>query len=624
MMLIDNRNYLRVHQRPLLEQLAKWESEEKEMVEIEPSRKGVPTAKMIIDGKPQYIHSKYDPEAEAEKLIGQLENIGSYNHILFIGAGLGYHIQALLSQHPEMSYSIYEPNMEMLYHFLSHQNIGHFPKATLRTIITTANESELKQEVEQLHQTLDTKTFVFTLPACAKQYEKEQKIMMESVKELLKGKRSNLATSFSFQKRWTINSIKNFPEVLQTPNILHDIDKEAFKGKPAIIAAAGPSLSEEFENLRYIKENGLAYIFSVGSAINALIAHDIYPDAICTYDPQSHNVKVIEVIQKLNIKEIPLVFGSSVGYETLEGYPGSKLHMITNQDTVSPYYLKGTGEINIVLDAPTIAVITFQLLKMLGCGPIILAGQNLSYKSNERYAKGIQYENLSNQLTANEINNLVSIPGVDGQHVQANEGFINMRRQLEMYISLFSDLEVINTTSGGAHIEGTSFMPMSELIEKRLQEPHIVQPNWYIGENSYNLKGVDHQKKQMRLHKKRLNEAIDDAVKELRKIDTAVKTNRTAHLEKNFTRFDKEFNTVSNNPFFKVFIEPMVRVHIERLKEESQAIRFEKNLHKKGEKIAHLFAGFLMDCKGHIQAVSPIVSELDKEIEALAEQQING
>src|SRR5690606_9070724 len=142
-------------------------------------------------------------------------------------------------------------------------------------------------------------------------------IILETIKSLLQNRKSSIATDVSFQKRWTINSIKNFPIVLKTPNVLQDFDKNVFKDKPAIIVAAGPSLNEEFANLKYIKDNGLAYIFSVGSDINALIEHGIYPDAACTYDPKERNQHVIKIIKDRNIKEIPLILGSSVGYETL-------------------------------------------------------------------------------------------------------------------------------------------------------------------------------------------------------------------------------------------------------------------------------------------------------------------
>lgn len=161
--------------------------------------------------------------------------------------------------------------------------------------------------------------------------------------------------------------MKNFGEVLNTPNILLE-KKGEFKDKPAIIVAAGPSLNEEIENIRYIKENGLAYIFSVGSAVNTLVYHNIYPDAATTYDPGKFNQNVFTKIKEKEIKDIPMVFGSSVGYETLLNYPGKKYHMITSQDSVSNYYLRNENNkpIDMVYDAPTIAVVTLQLLYELG------------------------------------------------------------------------------------------------------------------------------------------------------------------------------------------------------------------------------------------------------------------
>ena len=75
---------------------------------------------------------------------------------------------------------------------------------------------------------------------------------------------------------------------------MHDLKKEKFK-KTYFISSSGPSL-EDIENIRYIKEHGLAYIFSVGSAISVLINNNIYPDAACTYDPTVNNQKVFNIV----------------------------------------------------------------------------------------------------------------------------------------------------------------------------------------------------------------------------------------------------------------------------------------------------------------------------------------
>jgi len=292
MILVDNRNVLRLRNRELLTHLSTFEENQEDFkVVVEPSRAGIPTLKLDIDGKTQYIHSKYDPEKEAEQLMSQLKDIGNMKHILFVGSGLGYHIQKFTEQHPTIKFSIYEPNEEVLVGYLSNRKLTDLRLSNLGTIFTGSDESKLHQEIAALLQTSNSQLRIYTLPVYESLYGNQIKVIMQKALASLKEKQSTLVTNLSFQKRWTVNSIKNFPTVLKTPNILHDIDRSAFEGKPAIIVAAGPSLNEEFENLRYIKENGLAYIFSVGSAINALIGHGIYPDAACAYDPSAAQPK---------------------------------------------------------------------------------------------------------------------------------------------------------------------------------------------------------------------------------------------------------------------------------------------------------------------------------------------
>ena len=620
MILIDNRNYLRIHNRNLLEKLVMKDPRDGEKsTAVELSKKGIPTLKINVDNKTQYIHSKYDPETEAERLIKQLQDITQYEHVLFIGVGLGYQIKALLKEYPDMEFSIYEPNLDVLHEFLSHQDLTELPVKQLVEIFFTTDEQQLRSEVGKLNKL----TYIFTLPVYEDLYDTQVNIVVESFLKTLKEKRSGLATNFSFQKRWTINSIKNFPKVLETPNILRDIDKEVFEGKPAIIVAAGPSLNEEFENLKYIKENGLAYIFSAGSAINALIEHGIYPDAACTYDPTQGQQLVIQKIKDNRISDIPLVFGSSVGFETIDNYPGKLLHMITSQDTIAPGLLNDFESINIVLDAPSIAVVAFQLLKKLDCSQIILVGQNLSFQNNRRYAEGIKFDFVKSELSEQEQKGLFTVKDVYGNDVQTNEGYNRMRQQLEMYISLFPDVEVINTTKGGAQILGTIFKPLSEVISEKWMNAGNVKSDWFVAKNQYDISYTIKQINNLKSAQHNLEQAINDATKVLREINIAVSMNKTKELEKKFTRLDKEVKKIRRNSFFKSFIDPMMRVHSERLAEESQSVRFDPDLIKKGRAIAHMFAGFLMDCQEHIRFVTPFIIELQERIEKLNNQTEN-
>ncbi|WP_158233195.1 motility associated factor glycosyltransferase family protein [Sporosarcina sp. P7] len=612
MILIDNRNVLRMKDRELLNQMSKMDQQESSgHVIVEQAKTGIPTIKIVLDGKTQYLQSKYDPQKEAQRFAGKFAD-EPINYVLFVGVGTAYHIKAFIESHPDAKFAIYEPNEEVLHTYLSNFRLDRLPIRNLLKIFTGIDQDQVTVEVQQLLAQSNNVLKIITLPVYEKMYGEQVNGILEKALEAIKNKHSSLATNVAFQKRWTINSIKNFPTVLQTPNILHDIDRSAFEGKPAIIVAAGPSLNEEFENLRYIKEHGLAYIFSVGSAINALIEQGIYPDAACTYDPKATNHIVIEKIKQNEIKNIPLVFGTSVGYETLNDYPGKMLHMITNQDTVSPNYIENSSQIPVVFDAPSIAVVTFQLLSQLGCSPIILAGQNLGYQNNLRYAEGIEYEHIQNELSEDEKIKLFTTKDVHGNDIQTNESFNKMRHQLEGYINQLPAKSVINTTKAGAHIQGTLFMEMSKLI-KQLSHS-VINENWFEKESHYNYFYSKQQTSKMNMQKNALKKEFVESTAVLRQLYKQVKYQNKKEIEKSFSQLDYVMSKIHQNQYFIAFIQPMVRVHHEKLKEEAMAVRYERNLLAKGEKTANIFGGYLIDCQSHLQVIESYVDEMHDEI----------
>ena len=60
-------------------------------VEKRPGRE--PTICFKNSGKMLYLHSRYNPREEAERIISRFEDISDYDHIVFFGFGLGYHVE---------------------------------------------------------------------------------------------------------------------------------------------------------------------------------------------------------------------------------------------------------------------------------------------------------------------------------------------------------------------------------------------------------------------------------------------------------------------------------------------------------------------------------------------------
>lgn len=614
MILIDNRDLLRKKYREVLNKLKCIEVnlEYKNAVFVEKTKTDFPTLKIQKDEKKLYLHSKYDPHMEAQRLVEKLQNIDNYDHVFFYGVGLGYHIRAFLTQYPQMKFSIYEPSLNVLYHYLSRQNLKELPTDNMLTLLIGTEEVKIKAEIERLLKVQGPKILIVALPSYERIYKEQFTFCKDTIKALLSDKKNNLGINQTFQQLWTVNAIRNFPKLLETPNILLNIDKSAFKDKPVLLVAAGPSLSEELEHIHYIKEHGLAYIFSVGSAINALIEYDIYPDAACTYDPSFTNQFVIQKLKDKNITEIPLIFGSSVGFETIEDYPGKMLHMITSQDTVAPYYLN-ESKLKGVFDAPSIAVVTYQLLYLLGCSRIILVGQNLGYRDKSRYAKGIEYEHISSTLSDEELAKTLYVDDVYGNKILTNDLFNRMRSQLESYIAEVPQIQTINTTKDGAHIKGTTFMTLKQVIKDFLKE-RVVSNSWYSVENDYNLIAVEKQHYAMNQKQKEFENVLSKLFNRMRDIERIASLANRNQMEKIFVQFDKEFNQMKRNTFYQVFLEPMLRVQNESLIEKSKKIRFEQNIKLKANGILDIFERYLVACQTQYQFVLPFYEELNERL----------
>lgn len=600
MLLIDNRRWLGQNFRDVAEVVKQTvDASPTGEVVVEEARSGDNTLK--VQGK--YVHSKYNPRQESERILA---NSKKNQPTLFFGVGLGYHIEAFIANNPGTRIALYEPNAEVLVAFLERVNLTKLTKEKILDIIVGTDSDIVANRIKAVHQKTTYQLQLVTLPTTTVLYADMYERVLQILKESKKSHRDSMATDVAFQKRWVTNAIKNAPTVLTTPNMLVDIDKKHFKNKPAIIVAAGPSLNREFETLRKIKAEGRAYIFAVGSAINALINHDIYPDAFCTYDPTVKNQMVNQIIKDKNITEIPMIFGSSVGFEVLEKYPGAIYHAITSQDTIIKELVE--TDLPFVHDAPSIAVVTYNLLFDLGCSPILLAGQNLAYLDNKNFAEGINY--VDNPDVS--LGGTILTKGTTEDNVVTTVSFNSMRNQLELYIKL--GRPTINTTVGGAHIEGTTFEYLENLLETELAQQNIIE-DWSTTENTYDKEVVKEQLNKLVEEHKSQQIITKDGFAQLQKIYDLVVAKNYYQIENEYGKFDKILSRMQKNRFYLAFVEPMIRVQYEALRQVIEDLRYITNQQDKGNKVIPLFNEYFCVVRDYTAYAKELFDEMKEEIE---------
>lgn len=599
-MLIDNIHILRRKFPHIREYFIRHEADlSLDNYEVILSREGSETIRFTMkDGKKLFIHSSYDPIHEAERIINShIDKIKDKTHIFFYGIGMGYHIEKFIELFPNLSFSLYEPIPEVFFRFSSHRNLNKIFSKNLKGLYIDQHDQENSAYLDEFN-TSNKNIQIILLPSYNNIIPNKILNFNQKVKDVISIRRTKLRTDAFYQKLWVKNSLFNFDTVLNTPNILKDIKRVHFENKPAIIVSAGPSLTEDIEYLRYIKENSLAYIFSAGSAINSLIEYDVLPDAVFTYDPKERNKNVFKKMIEKNIVHIPMVFGSSVGYETIREYKGPKVHFITSQDRASLYFLKENLNLNndIVIDSPSIAVMTFQILIKLGLNPIIFSGQNLGYLNNRRFAEGIEYEHIKSKLSQKELKNALTTKDVYGNEIKTNLTFNNMRKALEEIANFCQDRILINTTKGGAEIRGIPFKPIEEVIDQVLKTP-IEKKKWWEVSNGYNKLTIGEDLEGLKSSIKEFTKIILKFEKLLDTIKNHTKIRNKSLVLEDLTQFDTLYHQLFENIYFQNFLSFYIRIHVNYLANEINRLNFESDILVRGKEIVPIFKRFLDICR---------------------------
>ncbi len=622
-MLIDNINFLIKHNRPLREFLKNLDNDPtSELIKIIDSKVGDPTVEVTLDSQSNFIHSKYNPIQEAERFIEQYsDKVDNYDSVLFYGIGLGYHVEAFLNKYKNLNFSLYEPNPIIFKHFMSVKSITSLPINRMKHFHVERDIAERAGFLNKFANQLEKKVLLVILPSYDRIFKEQCRAFVNKFKGIIQTNRQGLHVNLSFEKRWTVNSLSNCLYNLKTPNILEHMDLSYFKNKPALLVSSGPSLADEIENVRIIQEEKLAYIVAAGSSLNALLENDIYPDAVVSYDPTDSNQKLCEKVIENKINTIPLIYGTSINYKTLQLYPGPKCHFITSQDTVLPYYTVNDGEsAQLIYDTPSIAVITLQLLDKLQCNPIIFVGQNLAFKDDKFYSKGVRSVTRSEKLKEIDIKDAIEVECVGGNKILTNNSLNLFRLSIESYLKAVKNKKVINATKGGAKIEGAPFKPLENIIDQL--ETGVVTPAFKQGFNSQYSKSLIKERQEF-LDQQfiELKNIISRLVNILLEMERFFELGQEKDLNNHFKKYDKEFKKLEKNQFYKMFLQPMLRVEFEITSKQIQSVRFDRDVMKKGNKILEGFTKYITNCQQELNKILPLYKQIRHQIPSIVNEE---
>lgn len=449
------------------------------------------------------IHNNINAEKEAIGIFEASEDSPHYLHVIY-GLGLGY----LFKEFVEKSKGriiLYEPDLEVLYYTL--QVVDFENELRKKNVCIVSDLDELEKIFLKIY-SVDTKVKIHFLD-----YHKSRN-SMEIQKLITELTRLNsiAAVNFNFEKnsnhQFFISTLEAFEKKIES--IPFNLLENKCSGCPAIIVSAGPSLHKNIETLKAIQDKVI--IFSVGTAYKTLIKNQIKPDFLNIIE--SYNCQ--EQISSCEVSDINFI-SEAYTNAVFQNYNYKNKFITFSKESVSNIWF--AKMCNLSTDGfetkGTVSYNALNCAKILGCNPLILLGQDLAYTEGECYSKDSAYSELkckintdSNQpeiipdnmekfreaLFKNKSNiplekqyqyieyrlqtlnkSLTSVIGQNGELIPTEQGYA-------LFIEYFKDfakrnkdcVTLINSSVGGALIEGFETVPLDNLTDSFAKNKHYI------------------------------------------------------------------------------------------------------------------------------------------------------
>jgi hypothetical protein len=421
----------------------------------------------IDDGKKKLqVHSKYDPEKEALQQIRQKNYLNPRILIVF-GFGLGYHIQAALQELKEnMFIVVIERDPNVLMEAMRHKDLtGLFASEKIIWFFGLKPEEAYAHMFEfikfsSMRFQLQLKTVVaFEHPILAQIHGEYFRQMLKQFREAVNHTILNYGNCPADSLMGVENIMKNLDVILKNPGV-QDL-YGTFRGVPGILVSTGPSLDKNIRDL--VGVEGRCLMIAADSAVWPLLKAGVTPHAFATLERVIETVETYRTVPEEKMKEIFLAATPVIVPEGYAVWKGPTF--ITYRDFAHFKWLKiEKGTLSIGMSCSNMA---FKLLEALGCDPIILVGQDCAFESLVRtHATGIEGELIA-PLKQEQ---LYKVKGNYEEWVWTEAFFDLFRKGFVNDVAHFQG-QVINCTAGGAFIEGTTLMPLSEAVQKYCQNP---------------------------------------------------------------------------------------------------------------------------------------------------------
>lgn len=439
-----------------------------------PSASGAPNLQIKALDKLLYLHSESDPVKEAQEWFSNL-SLKDVDVLFVYGVGLGYAYDALKGwlHDQEGRYLVFlEPSLEILKRLFETERgteILHDKKVWLLHLDPEGNT------LKHLAANFILKSRAHASLPFYKQLTPLEADRIKVQLDYLMNNRWGMVSEYSDHGR--VFHGNYFPNLLLLPEARFGNQLFGqFKGVPAIVCGAGPSLAKNIEVLKTLKDKAL--IFAGATAMNALNGLGVIPHFGVGIDP--NRAQFTRLIMN-DAFEVPYFYRQRFLNQALKTVHGDHLFLTGTIGYDIGKWMEERLQITAreIPEGYNVVNMSTAIAEAMGCSPIIFVGLDLAYTDMRSYAPGVVNHPLHNLRdsfrTKSHSEEIVQHKDIYGESTLTLWKWLSESAWYTQFSATHPQVMFVNSTEGGIGFEGIPNIPLDQVAEGLLTKNYDLE-----------------------------------------------------------------------------------------------------------------------------------------------------
>ena len=325
-----------------------------------------------------------DPVAEAARwLDARLRDQPIPPILLVVGLGEGHLLDVLEQRAPATRVLALEPNPSVAEMFRARRDWSDWSDRLAYLVGPDYAGADQAWRIfpikEHAHATL-------VHPELERNLDESVTRALRVLKEIVYGARANAVARARFAPRYLANTLRNLPALLAGSDA--GALQDAYRGVPAVVAGAGPSLDDNITELKSLQDR--AVIIACDTALRPMLERGLSPQFVVGLDPAELNARHFQQLPRHD--STWLVGEPALHHGAIESFGQRAFWFRVARHAPWPWYQELGIDVQQIDVWGSVLTGAFQTAVLLGCDPIVFIGADLSFTRDRPYARGTTFE----------------------------------------------------------------------------------------------------------------------------------------------------------------------------------------------------------------------------------------